>query len=764
MARLIIGVALVSALGLAPGAAFAQENPFTSCPETAFRFLGTKPEPVPGHPESTRTRLTGKVVLPCGDMTLFADEVVFDKGTNILEAFGHVLLIEKDLTIYGDRAEFNRVTKLGTFYNAWGFAHLGDKPNQQSLFGTMEPDVQFHGERVAKIGPKSFQLINGGFSTCVQPSQRWEMTSAKGTITLDHSVFMRNVILKVKDVPFFYLPAIYYPINKEGRSTGFLLPQYGSSTIYGPSISNAFFWAIDRSQDATFYHDWHSKTGQGFGSDYRYVASPGSRGNVSFNVQDEHSAVTSTNTTTSSTKGFTFRGDVNQALPRGFRLLGQANYFSQISVQQLYQDISNSSRRDRSISGSLSGSLGRYRLNASFDRQDIFYGLDPGQRTGKAPSLDVSVGDKPIGKSKIYFGGSADASYLVNQVDLAEPTTNRSLWRFDGGPTIRAPLSSLPFLSVTTSASWHLTRWLETLDPSTQLVLPVALTRQLFQFGAEVTGPVLSRVYQTPTNGYAERFKHLIEPAISIAWLSPFHDVDRIVKNDYTDSQVGGTETIAYRLTNRILARRKQPNASPNSPGIVREILSVDIRQTYYTNGLAAASDPNYQTNGAPSTPAGTFTPITIGATVRPVDSASAQFDMYIDPKYRAIQTVAASGSLDSQHARVSARWFKRLVIPGSAAFGTDQASQSLSTTTTVKTKDNRLSATYDFTLDAKLGSFLQQRIMTSYNSQCCGVAVDFQSASLPLLGVPANRTFAVSFTLAGIGSFSNPLGSFGAR
>ena len=70
-----------------------------------------------------------------------------------------------------------------------------------------------------------------------------------------------------------YLPIFYYPINKDDdRSTGFLLPIYGASTVRGQSLSNAFFWAIDRSQDATFTHDWYSKTGQGFGGEYRVRA------------------------------------------------------------------------------------------------------------------------------------------------------------------------------------------------------------------------------------------------------------------------------------------------------------------------------------------------------------------------------------------------------------------------------------------------------------------------------------------------------------
>jgi lipopolysaccharide assembly outer membrane protein LptD (OstA) len=55
---------------------------------------------------------------------------------------------------------------------------------------------------------------------------------------------------------------MYYPINKADRATGFLLPIYGTSTIKGRRLSNAFFWAINRSQDATLYHSFYSKTGR----------------------------------------------------------------------------------------------------------------------------------------------------------------------------------------------------------------------------------------------------------------------------------------------------------------------------------------------------------------------------------------------------------------------------------------------------------------------------------------------------------------------
>jgi hypothetical protein len=768
MRRSIVGLALLGAVLGLPGIALAQDNPFSSClPTDVMRFRGTSLEPVPDRPGGTRIRFTGDVVIPCNGSTLSADDVVYDKDTNMVLATGHVNLEQKDLSLYADKAEMKRVTRLGTFHNAHGTAKLANKPEEKSLFGTLEPDVWFWGDVVSKTGPTTYQLVDGGFTTCVQPTRRWELVSSRGTIIMDRRVIMKNVVLKVKDVPLLYLPYMYYPINKEDRATGFLLPTYGSSTIRGTSLSNAFFLVLGRSQDATFYHDWYTKSGQGIGSEYRYMASPDSQGQAKFYLLDEHALLAPDGVSEISAAHRSYRLDsnANQRLPHGFRLFGQANYFTDVATQQAYQNIYDFSQRQRSFSATLNGNIGRYRLTALVDRSDLFYGNDPaGTRTGHAPSFRLSLGDKPIGRSKVYFGASGEAAYLLRQDDITDASTNRSLWRFDGGPSIRAPLSSLPYLSATGSASWRVTRWQETYDPLTGLQVPVSLTRQMLDLSAQVVGPVFSRVFQTPDNGYAERFKHLIEPSFSIERTTPFREFDRVVKNDYSvDGLVGGVTTVNYKLTNRVLARRKTPGAAPGAPGTIREILSVEIGQTFYSDALAASYDPQYQSSSVSTVkPAGTFSPLQLTAVSRPNDRTSAQFRMEIDSKYRAIRTLGASGTLDSRHAQMTAGWSKRLVIEGLPGFGPDTADHFLNASTTLKTADNRLGGSYAFNYDVKGGSFLQQRIVAYYNSQCCGLSFDWQSISTPLLGFPSDRRFGISFTLAGIGSFSNPLGSFG--
>ena len=95
-----------------------------------------------------------------------------------------------------------------------------------------------------------------------------------------------------------YLPLFYYPIQDDDRATGFLIPTYGASSVKGQSLSNAFFWAISRSQDATFVHDWFSKAGQQMGGEYRYVVNGGSQGNARVSFLDEKAVETATGSTT----------------------------------------------------------------------------------------------------------------------------------------------------------------------------------------------------------------------------------------------------------------------------------------------------------------------------------------------------------------------------------------------------------------------------------------------------------------------------------
>ena len=81
----------------------------------------------------------------------------------------------------------------------------------------------------------------------------WSASSV--TLTLETRACLTNMVLKVKDVPLFYLPVDVLP-DQQGRPRDRVPdPDLRRLDHQGQTLSNAFFWAINRSQDATLYHD-----------------------------------------------------------------------------------------------------------------------------------------------------------------------------------------------------------------------------------------------------------------------------------------------------------------------------------------------------------------------------------------------------------------------------------------------------------------------------------------------------------------------------
>ena len=220
-------------------------------------------------------RFTGQVELEneeTAGQKFYANVVDLYTDDDRVEASGNVVYETATARVAAERAVFFTRAGTGTFYNASGLASLGEKADR-SMFGALEPDVYFYGEILEKTGEDRYKITKGGFTTCVQPTPRWELVSGSARINVGDYALLSNAVMRVKDVPIFYLPWMYYPIQDDDRSTGFLLPSYGRSLYQGSSVSNAFFWAMTRSQDLTVMHDWFTQTGQGYGTEYRWMRS-----------------------------------------------------------------------------------------------------------------------------------------------------------------------------------------------------------------------------------------------------------------------------------------------------------------------------------------------------------------------------------------------------------------------------------------------------------------------------------------------------------
>ena len=401
----------------------------------------------------THVRLTGEVEIDGGTWGFYADQVDLFSDDSRLVAYGNVVYTAEGSRVAAERVEFNTETLTGTFYNAFGSIVLGEDV-ERSMFGSQEPDMYFYGESIEKLGPRSYRLTKGGFTSCIQPTPRWQMTASTVTLNLDNYALLRNSVLEVKGVPVFYLPIMYYPIQEDGRATGLLIPTYGASTFRGQSLSNAFFWAINRSHDATLFHDWFTQTGQGMGAEYRYVLGSGSQGNArTYFLNERETTVTQGGAETSmpARRSFEVRANARHVISPNLTARGQVDFFSDITVQQTYSNnIFEASSRERNMSGNVAGSWGLYQLSGTFDVNETFFGDQESTLWGGGPRVTFGQGQRSLPGTPLYFSFGSEYVRLlrtsVRDFGPDEVRLDSGLHRFDVTPVLADPVFALAVL------------------------------------------------------------------------------------------------------------------------------------------------------------------------------------------------------------------------------------------------------------------------------------------------------------------------------
>ena len=705
--------------------------------------------------EDGHWRLTGQVESERDDQKFFADVVDYYPVDDRIEASGNVVYVSKESRIAADRMTFNAKQKTGTFFNASGTMTLTTKV-ERSMFGTQEPDAYFYGERIEKVGPSKYRVHKGGFSTCVQPTPRWEITTSTATLTVDEYAVLKNAVLNVKGVPLLYLPILYYPINEDDRSTGFLIPQYGASTLRGQTLSNAFFWAINRSSDATVNYDWFSLAGQGVGGEYRYIAAPGSEGNIRTYVLKQNAATYDTGGTLPETRSFELRGSANQKLPGNLRARANVDYFSDITVQQTYYtNLYDASRRQRVYGGNVSGAWGAWNLSGTYNRTELFYGQTSSVIQGYGPRISFGRAQRKIGASPVYWSFGTDFSKVFREYNAEGEISDLGLNKFEFTPQVRVPFTKWPFLQLNGVALWRGTRYSESLDERGRRVLEPVF-RHYLDLRGEVIGPTFTRVWDTPGNGYAEKFKHVIEPNFSVQRVSAIDNYAEIPKLDNSDYTYGGTTRIGYGLTQRFLARQRQ-GGRVNS----REFLNISITQAYFTDERATLYDPSYMSSFRGGAEPSKFTPVALQARTNIAAGVNGSFRIEYDPKQDMFTSTRANGSVAIKGSSVSAGWSRSKY----QSYDVFASSDYLNLGTNLRFAQGRVGGQYLFDYDFSRDLVLQQRIMGFYNAQCCGITVEFQKRNLPsylAYAVPNDKRFTISFTLAGVGTFASPMGMFG--
>jgi LPS-assembly protein len=773
LALVIVVVWLLAAL--APPAAFAQAQGQGQGAAPAETFINSDSHEIDNTNEFEIYK--GNFEYRQGEIQIYADLANYYTKQHRLVLTGNVVLAQGANRISADRADFNTDTKIGTFYNATGIATVQPpkpRPGAPSIAPTSNQptDVYFFGDTIEKIGPRKYRITNGGFTTCVQPTPRWDLHAGTVVLNVDHYTLLKNAVLTVKGVPMLYVPVLYYPTKKDDRATGFLLPTYGSSSLRGQQIHNAFFWAIDRSQDATIAHEWYSKIGQGVAGEYRYNFGGGDDGTFTAHYLNQHETTYTLDDGSTSpvpaARSYDFRGGLNQALPLGMRARARVDYFSSITTSQTFNsNVYDASRNQRTYGGNVVGSWGGYSMNATFDRNEYFYNADTSSVSGSGPRVSVSRNERPLFGSALYFslnGEYANLLYESKGIDATGPyDVDKGLMRFDITPQVRYPFKKWQWFTVNSTFSWRDTYYTRSYDPQSPdpnnpVVIDTGLNRRFFTAQSQIIGPVFNRIWDTPGNGYAEKFKHSVEPYLTVSRTSSIDDYARIVKIDGIDSLFGGVTQLQYGVTNRFFAKRRSVQGRPS---VSTEILDVQIDQSYYTNPAASTVDPRYSSSFTTAARASNFSPVALTVRAVPTAEVNGSLRAEFDSRYHTLRTISATGTYAMRGLlSTSLSWSKTASVPVPGNPTEQTIDHYINANTTVHTRDNAYGGAYQFNYNIVQHALLQQRMTGYYNAQCCGIAFEYQNYSFGGISastgqVLSDHRFFLSFTLAGLGNFS---------
>ena len=215
--------------------------------------------------EKEAATLAGDVVLRQSSMQVEADEATLHQAENRGELKGNVRIRDNGMLVVGDRAEIQLDNGEAKVENAEYVIHKGHARGT-ALYAKREESA-------------IVRLKDGTYTRCEPGSNAWHLkgnnvklnpATGFGTAT--------NVTLRVKDIPVFYTPYIYFPID-DRRQSGFLAPSFSSSSDNGFTLSTPYYFNLAPNYDATLYPTYMAKRGLLMEGEFRYLTK-GSEGQV----------------------------------------------------------------------------------------------------------------------------------------------------------------------------------------------------------------------------------------------------------------------------------------------------------------------------------------------------------------------------------------------------------------------------------------------------------------------------------------------------
>lgn len=750
--------------------------------------------------------LTNNVEIRFNGYDFHGDTVTYDSASGDVTAKGHVSLDggRRDMHISGTEGAYNIHSQTGKFYNVRG--GTGARFKGRSVTLTSSSPITFTGKIVEQIDTDTYVLYHGSVTSCELPRPKWTFNAAKIILKVGSSAHIYNTTFRLKGVPVFYLPYASPPVERLGRQTGFLIPTFGTSNTKGTVIGDSFYWAINRSMDATLGGEYLSKRGWLLQENYRFRPSENSFLNLSyFGVLDRGIASnTATGPSTVKQGGEDVKLNGETTLPGGIRGVASLDYLSSFTFrlaftenfsQAVDSEVKSAAFLTKNLDGfSFNTYLARYQnFQSSTDNDDVITILH-------SPGFETSTLDRRIFGSPIYW------SY-----DLASEGLRRSqpgfvtpglVGRFDVDPDFSLPL----FLGGWTLRPEVALR--NTIYSQQQVAVGTKISavgnsfnRRTIDTSFELRPPTLSRVFDKTIAG--RKIKHTIEPSIIYRYTNGVENFGSIIRFDYRDI-LSNTNEAEFGLMQRLYLKRDRPEcdeASQNesaasakslssktqcTPAGADEFITWEVKMKYFADPTFGGAILNNGTRNVLTTTADftgiafvtdprRFSPVVSRLRLRTIKNSDLEWQLDYDSKKGRINASTLYAGYHFGDIFVGAS-HAYLQVPGEVVADPNNPATILPTCIPHVFNQNPCvpplfdqfraqlgygsptkrgwSAAANMGFDREFNLLQYGAIQAAHNWDCCGISVEYRRFSLG--SVRNENQYRFAFTLANIGSFGN--------
>ncbi|MGH7933151.1 MAG: LPS-assembly protein LptD, partial [Candidatus Binataceae bacterium] len=202
--------------------------------------------------------VTGDAVVVQNRTTLTADEVDLKRRQRVMHAAGNVRLFDPLGRMTASSATLNLDDET---------AHLTD-----GKILSKDRTYRLEGKAIDKLEGQRYTITDGFFTTCgcSLGTPEWSITGSKIDVHLGDSGVAHDAKFNVLGYPVLYLPYMTFPADTD-RHSGFLSPRVGESGLRGFQLLEPYYWAINKSSDATIAMDLETSQRVGLLGEYRLI-------------------------------------------------------------------------------------------------------------------------------------------------------------------------------------------------------------------------------------------------------------------------------------------------------------------------------------------------------------------------------------------------------------------------------------------------------------------------------------------------------------